>query len=93
MSEILTAIKLIKFYAWESYFSDKVISVREKELSQLLHVLVVKVWTYCIIFDAPVLMMLGAMCVKAFHKNEEIKASVIFTSLSLFNTLRWVFIL
>ncbi|CAG8531990.1 7856_t:CDS:10 [Paraglomus brasilianum] len=93
MSEILTAIKLIKFYAWESYFSEKVISVREKELSQLLHVLVVKVWTYCIIFDAPVLMMLGAICVKAFHGHDEIKSSVIFTSLSLFNTLRYPLIM
>ena len=37
-SEILGGIKILKFYAWEKYFQDKVNEFREKELSALLKI-------------------------------------------------------
>jgi hypothetical protein len=95
MSEILTAIKLIKFYAWESYFRDRVGRVRRKEFSRLLNGIVVKVWTFCVVFGAPVLAMLGCLCVKVLspdfiNEDEDIRAKKIFTVLALFYTVRWV---
>ncbi|CAG8560785.1 11267_t:CDS:10, partial [Racocetra persica] len=52
MSEILTAIKVIKFYAWETYFRDRVGKVRTKEWTQLITGLVLKIWTFCVVFGA-----------------------------------------
>jgi len=87
MSEILTAIKLIKFHAWESYFRDRVGKDRDKELSRLLIGIVVKVWTFCVVFGAPVLAMLGCLCVNVLS-DDGFKASSIFTVLALFYTVR-----
>jgi len=35
MSEILSGIKILKFYAWEKAFLEKVLGYREKELKAL----------------------------------------------------------
>jgi ATP-binding cassette subfamily C (CFTR/MRP) protein 10 len=35
MTEFLNGIKVIKFYAWEKYFLNRINVVREKELKQL----------------------------------------------------------
>ncbi|KAJ3038374.1 hypothetical protein HK097_003196, partial [Rhizophlyctis rosea] len=43
MSEILTAIKLIKFYAWEGPYREKVRKARELEVSQMKGVLRMKI--------------------------------------------------
>ncbi|GET01001.1 multidrug resistance-associated protein 4 isoform X1 [Rhizophagus clarus] len=98
MSEILTAIKLIKFYAWESYFRERVGRVRRKEFSRLLSGIVVKVWTFCVVFGAPVLAMLGCLCVKVLSpgyidEKEGIRARKIFTVLALFYTVRYPLIM
>ncbi|KAG9291847.1 hypothetical protein G9A89_012132 [Geosiphon pyriformis] len=91
MSEILTAMKLIKFYAWESYFRDRVFWVRRKEMAQLLTSLVLKVWTLCVVFGAPIIIMFGCVLVKdlAYSDDGGVKASTIFTALALFNILRY----
>ncbi|CAI2185406.1 19084_t:CDS:10 [Funneliformis geosporum] len=97
MSEILTAIKLIKFYAWESYFRERVGRVRQREWTQLLIGIVVKVWTFCVVFGAPVLAMLGCLCVKVLpadsDNNNVLDASTMFTVLALFYTVRYPLIM
>ncbi|CAG8563696.1 7307_t:CDS:10 [Funneliformis caledonium] len=98
MSEILTAIKLIKFYAWESYFRERVRKVRQVEWTQLLIGIVVKVWTFCVVFGAPVLAMLGCLCVKVLSSdtvddNYVLKASTLFTVLALLYTVRYPLIM
>ncbi len=35
MSEILYGVRVIKFYAWEKHFSDRIDVLREAELSSL----------------------------------------------------------
>lgn len=35
MNEILNGIKVLKLYAWESSFKDKVLEIRQKELNVL----------------------------------------------------------
>ncbi|CAG8447380.1 10995_t:CDS:10 [Ambispora gerdemannii] len=95
MSEILTAIKLIKFYAWESYFRDRIAYERQKEMSQLLTGLVFKVWTLCVVFGTPILVMLACLIVKdlAYPDENGVKARTIFTTLALFNILRYPLIM
>lgn len=35
MTEFLVGIKVIKYYAWEAYFLDRINKMREKEVGQL----------------------------------------------------------
>nr|CAG8514555.1 14497_t:CDS:10 [Entrophospora candida] len=91
MSEILTAIKLIKFYAWELYFRDRVSRVRRQEWDHILNGIVVKVWTYCVLFGAPILAMLGCLCVRLLINDDDtvLDAHTLFTVLALFYTVRY----
>ncbi|CAG8665356.1 31006_t:CDS:10 [Gigaspora margarita] len=92
MSEILTAIKVIKFYAWEAYFRERVGKVRNKEWTQMITGLVLKVWTFCVVFGAPILAMLGCLCVKLVayqYPDNVLKPNTMFTVLALFYTIRY----
>ncbi|KAJ1548114.1 hypothetical protein HK096_004666, partial [Nowakowskiella sp. JEL0078] len=101
MSEILTAIKLIKFYAWEPFYKDRLTEARNVEIKQLRKSLLLKITTFMVVFIAPVFATLT--CVLTFYYLPEKytthraftapNASEIFTLLSLFNTLRYPLVL
>ncbi|KAF9384264.1 Multidrug resistance-associated protein 4 [Podila verticillata] len=96
MSELLTAIKLIKFYAWESYFRDRVTRVRAKEMGELRRGMYLKITSFAVVFAAPVLTTLACICVYELTSagpHGTTQASVVFTILSLFNTLRYPLIM
>ncbi|XP_011404304.1 PREDICTED: multidrug resistance-associated protein 7-like isoform X1 [Amphimedon queenslandica] len=86
MTEILTGIRVIKFYAWEKNFADKVNNIRSSELKSLagrkyLDALCVYFWA-----TTPVLIsiMTFSTYVALGHK---LTAAKVFTSLALFNML------
>ncbi|KAI8929067.1 hypothetical protein BC831DRAFT_547895 [Entophlyctis helioformis] len=84
MSEILTAIKLIKFYAWENYYRKKVTEMRKSLLT--------KIASFTIVFIAPVFST--AACIGTYYATTgKLKPSIVFTLLSLFNTLRYPLVL
>ncbi|KAI1315640.1 hypothetical protein EDD11_000533 [Mortierella claussenii] len=97
MSELLTAVKLIKFYAWESYFRDRVTRVRAKEMREIRRGMYLKITSFALVFAAPVVTTLACMCVYELSESRgergDVKASVVFTILSLFNTLRYPLIM
>ena len=90
MSELLTAIKLIKFYAWEVPFADKIELIRVSEMSLIYDGLITKVINYTIVFAIPVLVALTSLSMYVALGNT-LNASVSFTTLSVFNTLRYPF--
>lgn len=88
MSEILSAIKLIKFYAWEQPFHERISEIRKKELSLLRKNLIVNAINFCVVFSVPVLCALLALL--TYWKTGNIINPVIgFTVVSVFNTLRY----
>ncbi|ORX97979.1 P-loop containing nucleoside triphosphate hydrolase protein [Basidiobolus meristosporus CBS 931.73] len=94
MSEILTAIKLIKFHAWESFFCDRVSRARAQEMIHLRRGLLVKCWSALLIFGTPIL--LTVICFVMLEKigyDREMTATLVFTILSTFNTLRYPFVM
>ncbi|KAF9153461.1 Multidrug resistance-associated protein 4 [Linnemannia schmuckeri] len=97
MSELLTAIKLIKFYAWEPYFRDRVTRVRAKEMDELRRGMYLKITSFALVFAAPVVTTLACICVYELSDDRglrgDVTSSVVFTSLSLFNTLRYPLIM
>uniref|UniRef100_A0A3B3U9L9 ATP binding cassette subfamily C member 3 n=1 Tax=Poecilia latipinna TaxID=48699 RepID=A0A3B3U9L9_9TELE len=90
MNEILNGIKVLKLYAWENSFKEKVLDIRQKELIVLrktayLGALSTMAWT-----SAPFLVALTtfAVFVTVDEKNV-LDAEKAFVSLSLFNILRF----
>ncbi|KAJ3088485.1 Multidrug resistance-associated protein 4 [Quaeritorhiza haematococci] len=92
MSEILTAIKLIKFYAWEKPFSEKINELREKEMGMVRKGMVLKATNFMIVFAVPVWTALASLGMYIGLGNK-LTASLSFTVLSVYNTLRYPFLL
>ncbi|KAJ3411115.1 Multidrug resistance-associated protein 1 [Chytridiales sp. JEL 0842] len=90
MSEILTAIKLIKFYAWEAPFTEKILEIRKREMKLIYDGLIVKTINFTVVFAIPVLVALTCLSTYVAMGNV-LTASVSFTVLSVFNTLRYPF--
>jgi ABC-type multidrug transport system fused ATPase/permease subunit len=90
MSELLTAIKLIKFYAWELPFAKKIEEIRMAEMSYVYDGLINKAINYMVVFSIPVLVALSSLGMYVGLGNR-LTASVSFSVLSVFNTLRYPF--
>ncbi|XP_038632461.1 canalicular multispecific organic anion transporter 2 isoform X3 [Scyliorhinus canicula] len=90
MNEILNGIKVLKLYAWEKSFEQKVLAIRQKELNILkkaayLNALSTFTWT-----TAPFLVALTSFAVYVtVDENNVLDAQRAFVSLSLFNILRF----
>ena len=88
MSEILTAIKLIKFNAWEQPFFDRITEIRQKELNLLKRNLFANAVNFMVVFSVPVTVALLALL--TYWKTGNIVGPVVgFTVVSVFNTLRY----
>ncbi|KNC97598.1 uncharacterized protein SPPG_07067 [Spizellomyces punctatus DAOM BR117] len=92
MSEILTAIKLIKFYAWESPFSGKIADIRKKEMGYILSGMIVKAINFTVVFAVPVFVALTSLGMYVALDNV-LTAAISFTILSVYNTLRYPFLM
>ncbi|KAI5103035.1 canalicular multispecific organic anion transporter 2 isoform X3, partial [Silurus meridionalis] len=90
MNEILNGIKVLKLYAWEPSFKEKVLQIRQKELNVLrktgyLSALSIMAWT-----SAPFLVALTTFAVYVtVDKSNVLDADKAFVSLALFNILRF----
>jgi ABC-type multidrug transport system fused ATPase/permease subunit len=88
MSEILTAIKLIKFYAWEQPFFDRICEIRKKELHLLKKDMILTATNFAIVITVPVTCAL--LTFLTYWKTGHVLNPVIgFTIISVFNTLRY----
>ncbi|KNE67331.1 hypothetical protein AMAG_11802 [Allomyces macrogynus ATCC 38327] len=88
MSEVLTAIKLIKFYAWEAPFSAKINEIRHKEMELIYYAFQIKAINYAVVFATPVIVAIVALATYRFT-GHTLTSSLSFTILSVFNTLRY----
>ncbi len=53
LQEVLPAIKLVKYYAWEQFFEDEVAKVRKEELHCIFWMAVYKVINVAMVFCVP----------------------------------------
>ncbi|XP_051774742.1 ATP-binding cassette sub-family C member 3 isoform X3 [Erpetoichthys calabaricus] len=90
MNEVLNGIKVLKLYAWEKSFKDKILEIRQNELNVLkkaayLGALSTFAWT-----SAPFLVALTTFAVYVtVDEANVLDAQKAFVSLSLFNILRF----
>jgi len=89
MSEILTVMRLIKMYAWEKFFKNKVYEARENEMNQIKKALRYKTISFMLVFTAPMLTTFLCLITYQTLQKNQMNPSVTFTILSLFNTLRY----
>ncbi|TPX59204.1 hypothetical protein SpCBS45565_g07789 [Spizellomyces sp. 'palustris'] len=88
MNEILQGIRLIKMYAWEGQFMEKVKVARKQELRNLVKLIIANALAAFIWHCGPLIVAFVSFVTFTKIAGRELDASTAFTSLALFNTLR-----
>ncbi|XP_062988537.1 ATP-binding cassette sub-family C member 2 [Elgaria multicarinata webbii] len=90
MNEILNGIKILKLFAWEPSFQKQVERIRARELKGLLHFAYLQAVSIFFFICAPFLVSVAAFAVYMMvDENNVLDAQKAFTSISLFNVLRF----
>ncbi|XP_011906852.1 PREDICTED: canalicular multispecific organic anion transporter 1 isoform X2 [Cercocebus atys] len=90
MNEILSGIKILKYFAWEPSFRDQVQNLRKKELKNLLAFSQLQCVVMFIFQLTPVLVSVVTFSVYVLvDSNNILDAQKAFTSITLFNILRF----
>ncbi|XP_046577415.1 multidrug resistance-associated protein 1-like [Haliotis rubra] len=89
MNEVLNGIKILKLYAWEPSFQEKVLEVRDKELRILMKMAFLKsfnTFTWTLI---PYLVSLTTFVTYIFTSDDHyLRPEVVFPAISLFSIIR-----
>lgn len=92
MNEILTGIRIIKFYAWERPFGKEVERVRAKEMDALTKMsYVVAVGFSIILLSTPIVQPIFVFLTYVNIQDEPLTAATAFTTVALFNLMRFPF--
>ncbi|XP_051773178.1 LOW QUALITY PROTEIN: canalicular multispecific organic anion transporter 1 [Ctenopharyngodon idella] len=90
VNDILNGIKILKYYAWESSFESQVQEIREKELKVMRKYVYLSSVSIFIFSCAPAIVSLATFAVFVSVDSDNIlDAEKAFTSISLFNILRF----
>ncbi|CAG8606010.1 17882_t:CDS:10 [Rhizophagus irregularis] len=90
MNEILQGIRMIKLFAWEKKWRNKILDVRESELKELFKAFLCLSMYNLIWMATPVLVTIVMFYVYTKVQGNELTASIAFTSITIFNELRYV---
>ncbi|KAJ9510651.1 hypothetical protein QJQ45_027539, partial [Haematococcus lacustris] len=86
--ELLPAMKLVKYYAWEQFFEKTVSTIRKRELAIQFRVALIKTIQVMMVFGTPPATAL--VIFSAYELNvSRITSTLTFPILSLFNILRF----
>lgn len=92
MNEILTGIRIIKFYAWERPFGKEVAGVRAKEMDALTKMsYVVAVGFSIILLSTPIVQPIFVFLTYVNIQDKPLTAATAFTTVALFNLMRFPF--
>ncbi|KAI0034681.1 P-loop containing nucleoside triphosphate hydrolase protein [Vararia minispora EC-137] len=89
MNEILGAIRMLKFMAWERSFEKKVLRIRAQELKYQKTNYLIETWWNAIWNSSPVLVTLAAFFHYAVIRGQPLTPSVAFTSIAVFDELKF----
>ncbi|XP_074152159.1 ATP-binding cassette sub-family C member 2 [Sminthopsis crassicaudata] len=90
MNEILGGIKILKYFAWEPSFMEQILGIRKKELKSLKTYSLLQSVVIFIFNLAPIMVSLITFIVYVLVDNNNVlDAQKAFTSITLFNILRF----
>ncbi|KAF8211647.1 ATP-binding cassette transporter [Mycena galopus ATCC 62051] len=89
MNEMLGAIRMIKFMAWERKFEARVTGVRDKELKYQKLTYTITVLLNTIWNGSPIIVTLVSFWHFAVVRQQQLTPSIAFTSIILFNELKF----
>jgi len=87
-TEVITGIKAIKLYAWEEAYVQRISELRDMELKQIRKSALLSGLNMMVFVTGPILVSLGSFSVYSYM-GYPLTADVAFTSLALFNLLRF----
>lgn len=82
-NEVLSGIRIIKYYAWEHPLQDKIELIRKKELGRLFRMNTILVGIIMLITSVPYLLPIVIFSAYAAFNSQSLDATVAFTTLSL----------
>jgi ATP-binding cassette subfamily C (CFTR/MRP) protein 1 len=92
MNEILTGIRIIKFYAWEKPFGKEVGRVRAQEMDALTKMAYVTAVGFSIILlSVPIIQPVFVFLTYVNIQDQPLTAATAFTTVALFNLMRFPF--
>ncbi|KAI8636891.1 P-loop containing nucleoside triphosphate hydrolase protein [Parasitella parasitica] len=86
VNELLSAIRIVKFFAWEKQFRARIMEARDTELKVIRARLMSYMWIGNVWFIIPVLIMVAVFY--AYTRVYILTASTAFTALALFNNFK-----
>ncbi|CAI6285620.1 unnamed protein product [Periconia digitata] len=84
--EIVQAVRLIKYYSWETPFLDRINVIRQQEIASLQLLMAIKNFVNATSASVPVFSCI--LCFVAYSKNNILEPASVFSSVALFNGLR-----
>merc|ERR1712003_165389 len=92
MNEILTGIRIIKFYAWERPFGKEVGRLREKEMIALAKLSYISAIGFSVLLlSTPIVQPIFVFITYISIQDEPLTAATAFTTVALFNIMRFPF--
>ncbi|CAO3612277.1 unnamed protein product [Cunninghamella blakesleeana] len=89
MNELLNAIRIVKFFAWEEEFKTRIIETRDQELKAIRSRLYMFMYISVTYFMIPITIMITVFFI--YTRTNELTASTAFTGVALFNTFKGIF--
>lgn len=88
INEALQGVKVLKYYAWDAAYAERVAALRQMELAQVRRLARLGAASIAIIFGAPLLMALAMVVTFFFMNPEDFTPARVFTALGLLALVR-----
>ncbi|RDB26371.1 Oligomycin resistance ATP-dependent permease YOR1 [Hypsizygus marmoreus] len=86
-TEVLQGIRLIKYYAWESFYTSQISKLRAREIATIRKAAIARSALIAIVTFIPILASILSFITYALT-GHELDVAIIFSSLQLFNIIR-----
>ncbi|CAG8551433.1 7291_t:CDS:10 [Funneliformis mosseae] len=91
MHEILQGIRMIKFFAWDNQYEDRVLEARTNELIQLRNNFLCRSIFELLWMTSPILVSIFSFFIFTKIQGNELTVSIAFTSITIFHELEFAF--
>lgn len=92
LNELLNGIRVVKFYAWEEAFAEKVTDIRAKELLYLKYLAYIFAFGFTVLLMAVPIFLPVLIFYTYVQLGNELTAAKAFTAIALFNLMQWPFV-